>query len=230
MGKAKILVVDDDPDLLRLVRYNLEREGFQVVVTAEGDEALRLAKSEHPQLIVLDLMLPDGDGLEVCRQLKRREETWEIPIVMLTAKGEEVDRVVGFEMGADDYLTKPFSPRELVLRIKAVLKRCSPSEKPPRTLQAGELLLDLDRRQAWIGQVEILLTYTEFELLKILVLRKGRVQSRETLLSDVWRYQPDIDSRTVDTHIKRLRSKLGDRGEAIETVRGVGYRLREDGV
>ncbi|MFH0872499.1 MAG: response regulator transcription factor [bacterium] len=229
MAKEKILAVDDDPDILKLLQYNLEKEGFSVITAANGQEALRLVRSQPPQAIILDLMLPEVDGLEVCRQIKRDESLSQVPILMLTAKGEEVDRVVGFELGADDYITKPFSPRELVLRVKAILKRSSPREEPAKRISLGDLLIDLDRHQVWIGGQEVQLTFIEFGLLSALVGRRGRVQTRDRLLADVWNYEPDIDSRTVDTHIRRLRSKLGKWGEAIETVRGLGYRFREEG-
>ena len=229
MAKEKILAVDDDPDILKLLQYNLEKEGFSVITAANGQEALRLVRSQPPQAIILDLMLPEVDGLEVCRQIKRDESLSGIPILMLTAKGEEVDRVVGFELGADDYITKPFSPRELVLRVKAILKRSSPREEPAKRISLGDLLIDLDRHQVWIGGQEVQLTFIEFGLLSALVGRRGRVQTRDRLLADVWNYDPDVDSRTVDTHIRRLRSKLGKWGEAIETVRGLGYRFREEG-
>jgi len=229
LAKEKILAVDDDPDILKLLQYNLEKEGFSVITAANGQEALRLVRSQPPQAIILDLMLPEVDGLEVCRQIKRDESLSQVPILMLTAKGEEVDRVVGFELGADDYITKPFSPRELVLRVKAILKRSSPREEPAKRISLGDLLIDLDRHQVWIGGQEVQLTFIEFGLLSALVGRRGRVQTRDRLLADVWNYEPDIDSRTVDTHIRRLRSKLGKWGEAIETVRGLGYRFREEG-
>jgi two-component system phosphate regulon response regulator PhoB len=229
LAKEKILAVDDDPDILKLLQYNLEKEGFSVITAANGQDALRLVRSQPPQAIILDLMLPEVDGLEVCRQIRRDEALSRIPILMLTAKGEEVDRVVGFELGADDYITKPFSPRELVLRVKAILKRSSPREEPAKRISLGDLLIDLDRHQVWIGGQEVQLTFIEFGLLSALVGRRGRVQTRDRLLADVWNYEPDIDSRTVDTHIRRLRSKLGKWGEAIETVRGLGYRFREEG-
>jgi len=229
LAKEKILAVDDDPDILKLLQYNLEKEGFSVITAANGQEALRLVRSQPPQAIILDLMLPEVDGLEVCRQIKRDEALSGIPILMLTAKGEEVDRVVGFELGADDYITKPFSPRELVLRVKAILKRSSPRKEPAKRISLGDLLIDLDRHQVWIGGQEVQLTFIEFGLLSALVGRRGRVQTRDRLLADVWNYDPDVDSRTVDTHIRRLRSKLGKWGEAIETVRGLGYRFREEG-
>jgi len=228
LPKEKILVVDDDPDILSLLQYNLEKEGFRVIVAPDSQSALQLVASELPQLIILDLMLPQVDGLEVCRQIKREQSSSGIPIIMLTAKGEEIDRVVGFELGADDYITKPFSPRELVLRVKAILKRLSLREEPAQRLTLGELLIDLDRHQVWIAGKEIDLTPTEFKLLSTLASRRGRVQTRDRLLADVWNYEPDIDSRTVDTHVKRLRSKLRNWGEAIETVRGLGYRFREE--
>ncbi len=227
MSRAKILVVDDDPDILSLVRYNLEREGFSVLTAANGQDALQLVHSQPPQAIILDLMLPEVDGLEVSRQIKRDPTLSDIPVIMLTAKGEEVDRVVGFELGADDYITKPFSPRELILRLKAILKRSTPREEPIRRLSLKDLEIDFDRHQVWIGGEEISLTVIEFGLLSTLASRRGRVQTRDRLLADVWNYDSDVDSRTVDTHIRRLRSKLGRWAEAIETVRGLGYRFRE---
>jgi two-component system phosphate regulon response regulator PhoB len=229
LSRSKILVVDDDPDILSLVRYNLEREGFSVLTAANGQDALQLVQSQPPQAIILDLMLPEVDGLEVFRQVKRDPTLSDIPVIMLTAKGEEVDRVVGFELGADDYLTKPFSPRELVLRLKAILKRSTPREEPIRRLSLKDLEVDFDRHQVWIGGEEISLTVIEFGLLSTLASRRGRVQTRDRLLADVWNYDSDVDSRTVDTHIRRLRSKLGRWAEAIETVRGLGYRFREEG-
>jgi two-component system, OmpR family, phosphate regulon response regulator PhoB len=229
LSRVKILVVDDDPDILSLVRYNLEREGFSVLTAANGQDALQLVHSQPPQAIILDLMLPEVDGLEVFRQVKRDPTLSDIPVIMLTAKGEEVDRVVGFELGADDYITKPFSPRELILRLKAILKRSTPREEPIRKLSLKDLEIDFDRHQVWIGSQEINLTVIEFGLLSTLASRRGRVQTRDRLLADVWNYDSDVDSRTVDTHIRRLRSKLGRWGEAIETVRGLGYRFREQG-
>jgi len=228
LPKEKILVVDDDPDILNLLQYNLEKEGLKVITASDGQTALQLIPSEMPQLIILDLMLPEVDGLDVCRQIRRNEATSATPIIMLTAKGEEIDRVVGFELGADDYIAKPFSPRELVLRVKAILKRSSLRGEPAKKISVSDLLIDLDRHQVWIAGKEITLTHTEFNLLRTLASRRGRVQTRDRLLADVWNYELDVDSRTVDTHIKRLRSKLGKMGEAIETVRGLGYRFREE--
>ncbi len=228
MSREKILAIDDDPDILSLVRYNLEREGFSVLTAANGQEALQLAHSQLPQAIILDLMLPEVDGLEVFRQVKRDPNLSDVPLIVLTAKGEETDRVVGFELGADDYITKPFSPRELVLRLKAILKRSTSREEPAKRIAFGDLLIDLDRHRVWVGGQEVQLTLMEFGLLSILAGRRGRVQTRDRLLADVWNYDSDVDSRTVDTHIRRLRSKLGRWGEAIETVRGMGYRFREE--
>ena len=227
MSREKILVVDDESDIVSLVQYNLEKEGFKVITASDGQEALQRIPAELPQAIILDLMLPQIDGLEVCRQIKKNEATSDIPVIMLTARGEEIDRVVGFELGADDYITKPFSPRELILRLKAVLKRSSRREEPAKRLILGDVVIDWDRHQVWVAGEEISLTHTEFKLLTTLAGRRGRVQTRDRLLADVWNYDPDIDSRTVDTHIKRLRSKLGKWGVAIETVRGVGYRFHE---
>ncbi len=228
MSREKILVVDDESDILSLVQYNLEKEGFKVITASDGQEALQRIAAEPPHAIILDLMLPQIDGLEVCRQIRKNEATSDIPVIMLTAKGEEIDRVVGFELGADDYITKPFSPRELILRLKAVLKRASHREEPAKRLVLGDLVIDMDRHQVRVAGEEIGLTHTEFKLLITLAGRKGRVQTRDRLLADVWNYDPDIDSRTVDTHIKRLRSKLGKWGEAVETVRGMGYRFHEE--
>jgi two-component system phosphate regulon response regulator PhoB len=223
-----VLVVDDEQDLVSTLEYNLSREGFRTLVARTGRAALDLAKSEpSPDLILLDLMLPDLSGTEVCRELRRDEKTREIPVMMLTAKGEEIDRVVGFEIGADDYVTKPFSVRELMLRIKAVMRRIN-TEAPRGSgpLSFGVLRVDQDAHRVWIEDAEAKLTALEFRLLTTFLSRKGRVQTRETLLSDVWGIQGDVTTRTVDTHVKRLREKLGAAGIYIETIRGVGYRFR----
>ncbi len=222
----KILVVDDEPEALELVEFNLKQAGFAVLTAADGAEALKKARIALPSLIVLDLLLPEIDGLEVCKMLRRDPATMNIPIIMLTAKAAEVDRIVGLEVGADDYVTKPFSPRELVLRVKKQLERGRVGEKQER-FQFGELRIDPARHLvSWWGK-EIQLTATEFKLLLLLVERRGRVQSREQLLRDVWEYNSLIDTRTVDTHMRRLREKLGEAGEYLETVRGVGYRFVE---
>lgn len=225
--KSKILVVDDEPEAVELVDFNLKQAGFDVVSAADGTEALKKARSVLPNLIVLDLMLPEVDGLEVCKMLRRDPATSKIPIVMLTAKAAEIDRVLGLELGADDYITKPFSPRELVLRVKKILQRGTNPEEAKDKLQFGELLIDTPRHQvSWRGK-KIELTATEFKLLTVLAQRRGRVQSREQLLRDVWEYNSLIDTRTVDTHMRRLREKLGPASKFLDTVRGVGYRFVE---
>jgi two-component system phosphate regulon response regulator PhoB len=208
------------------LEYNLQQEGFQTRSAMTGGAALELVtQAPQPDLILLDLMLPDISGIEVCRQLRRDENTRGIPVLMLTAKGEEIDRVVGFETGADDYVVKPFSVRELMLRIKAVLRRAVPPEEEREQILFGRLRMNVPAHQTWVDDKEIRLTALEFRLLKTLVNRKGRVQSRDTLLSDVWGIDADVTTRTVDTHVKRLREKLGAAGKYIETLRGVGYRF-----
>jgi two-component system phosphate regulon response regulator PhoB len=230
MARGRILVVEDEPDIAEVLEYNLEREGFDVEVQLRGDDALDAVRKNPPDLMILDLMLPGLDGLELTRVLKREDRASAVPIIMLTAKGEEVDRIVGLELGADDYISKPFSPREVVLRAKAVLRRGGREQPPEEILQVGKLYLDVGAHRMRLGDAEageeISLTATEFRLLKLLMERSGRVQTRGQLLSDVWGYAEDIDSRTVDTHIRRLRRKLGDEADMIETVIGVGYRLR----
>ena len=226
MIEKRIYVVEDEPDIAEVLKFNLEKAEFDVEVLRRGDTALEAIRRQPPDLIVLDLMLPGLDGLEVTRVLKRDPTTSRIPLVMLTAKGEEVDRIVGLELGADDYIPKPFSPREVVLRIKAVLRRHAGEEEPGETLQAGAIRLDASAHRAESRGKEVQLTATEFRLLKVLLERQGRVQTRSRLLSDVWGYAEDVDSRTVDTHVRRLRRKLGPEADRIETVIGVGYRLR----
>lgn len=223
-----ILIVEDERDLSTTLEYNLEREGYQTRAAYTGEEAIALAQqTPYPDLILLDLMLPDIPGTEVCRRLRSMPETRHIPVVMATAKGDEIDRVVGFEVGADDYVPKPFSVRELALRIRAVLRRTQTTEQEPgKDLSFGDLKVDPEAHQVWLGQDEIVLTALEFKLLTTLLSRKGRVQSRKQLLDDVWGIQADVSTRTVDTHVKRLRHKLGPAGEFIETLRGVGYRFR----
>ncbi len=223
--KGKILVVDDEPEAVELLQFNLAQAGFEVLTATNGAEALKQARSALPSLIVLDLMLPEIDGLEVCKMLRRDSATAAIPIVMLTAKAAEVDRVVGLELGADDYLTKPFSPRELVLRVKNILQRGRGAGEEPQVLRFGKLLIDAPRHLvSWGGQATEL-TATEFKLLLVLAQRRGLVQSREQLLRDVWEYNTLVDTRTVDTHMRRLREKLGPGANYLETVRGVGYRF-----
>jgi len=198
-----------------------------VATAADGAEALKRARAHAPDLIVLDVMLPEVDGLEVCKQLRREPATAAVPILMLTAKAAEIDRVLGLELGADDYVTKPFSPRELVLRVKGLLRRGRATEPPAEHIRIGSLALDLPRHQVTVKSKPIELTATEFKLLTVLAQRRGRVQSRDALLRDVWEYDATIDTRTVDTHMKRLREKLGAAADYLETVRGVGYRFAE---
>ncbi|GAB4240673.1 MAG: response regulator transcription factor [Candidatus Methylacidiphilales bacterium] len=224
---SKILVIDDEPDVLDILAINLKAAGFSVVTADNGSVGLNKAKSEVPALIVLDLMLPQMSGIEVCKALRRDSATAKIPIIMLTAKSDEVDRIVGLELGADDYVAKPFSPREIVLRIQSVLRRSSGAQEPLERLKIGNLHLDHARHEVLLNGAPIVLTHTEFKLLAILMERRGRVQSRDRLLNDVWGYESVIDTRTVDTHIRRLREKLGEAAHYIETIRGVGYRITE---
>jgi DNA-binding response OmpR family regulator len=210
-----------------LVEFNLKQAGFDVATAADGVEALKKTRSNLPSLIVLDLMLPEVDGLEVCKMLRRDPATATVPIIMLTAKAAEIDRIVGLELGADDYMTKPFSPRELVLRVKRILERGKGMAEPER-LAFGELVIDPPRHLVSWRKKPIELTATEFKLLRLLAQRRGRVQSRDQLLKDVWEYNSLIDTRTVDTHMRRLREKLGPAAKYLETIRGVGYRFNEE--
>jgi two-component system phosphate regulon response regulator PhoB len=230
--KGPILVVEDEDDIRNLVIHQLEREGLTARAAATGAEALEIARRTPPSLVILDLMLPGLPGTEVCRRLRAEPETRDVPIIILSARGEEIDRVVGFEVGADDYVTKPFSPRELVLRVRAVLRRApSPAEaEPGGTLDTGGLRVDEAAHRVFVNGEEIALTATEFKLLITLARRSGRVQSRGQLLEDVWELPPDLNTRTVDTHMKRLREKLGSAAGHIETVRGVGYRFSREPV
>ncbi|MEO0323171.1 MAG: response regulator transcription factor [Myxococcota bacterium] len=226
---SRILVVEDESDLAELVAFNLKQAGHVVATAATGATALAEIRRQRPDLVVLDVMLPDITGLEVCRRLRRDESTSRLPVLMLTAKGEEVDRVVGFEVGADDYVVKPFSPRELLLRIEAILRRMgAQAEEGPQTITVGELVIDVPGHRCVVEGEEISLTALEFRLLLDLAKRRGRVQSRNALLERVWGYAPGIETRTVDTHVKRLREKLGSASAYIETVRGVGYRMRAE--
>src|SRR5688572_28666826 len=224
---ARILVIEDEPDIRQVLDYNLRMAGHDVLATAQGQDGLKLVHDQKPDLVLLDLMLPDISGTEVCRSIKDDSGTRGIPVIVLTAKGEEIDRVVGFELGADDYVTKPFSVRELVLRIRAILKRNETRPPPSSVLDFGTLRVDREAHRVWVDASEIELTALEFKLLVTLYDRRNRVQSRAALLSDVWGIDADITTRTVDTHVKRLREKLGDAGEYIETVRGVGYRFTD---
>ena len=222
-----ILIVEDEADLVSTLEFNLQSEGYRTRAALTGAQALELAvQSPVPDLVLLDLMLPDMSGTEVCRRLRADGRTAKVPVVMLTAKGEEIDRVVGFEVGADDYVVKPFSVRELLLRIGAVLRRARPAAPARESIEFGLLTVDEAAHRVWVDEVATRLTALEFKLLVTLLSRRGRVQSRDRLLEDVWGYQADVTTRTVDTHVKRLREKLGAAGVYIETVRGVGYRLR----
>ena len=227
MGKAVVLVVEDDVDILQLVAHNLKAADFDVLTAQDGYEALSLAKNHLPQLVILDIMLPGLDGFEVCKELKRSPATQNIPILMLTAKGEEVDRIVGMELGADDYVVKPFSPRELILRVRAILRRFAPEEPVTTKWLRNGLAVDFEAHRVTVNDNETNLTATEFRLLAELIRNLGKVLTRDKLLDKVWGYQFDGYARTVDTHIRRLRQKLGPYAEWIETVRGVGYRFRE---
>jgi len=220
-----ILIVEDEHDLADLVAFNLEKEGYLPVIAKDGVSGLEQARIASPDLILLDLMLPGMSGIDVCKTLKTNERTAFIPVIMLTAKGEEIDRVVGFEVGADDYIVKPFSTRELLLRIKAVLRRAGSTESTGKLLTVGFLTIDSDRHVVRVSGEEIVLTTTEFKLLFSLAERLGRVQSRERLLKDVWGMSHIGDTRTVDTHITRLRTKLGACGDMIKTIRGFGYKM-----
>ena len=226
-ANKRILVAEDEPDVLSLISSNLVSAGFNVIKAENGLVALNQAKETLPSLIVLDLMLPELSGLEVCKLLKKEPQTSQIPIIMLTAKAEEVDRIVGLELGADDYLTKPFSPRELVLRVKSVMRRAEGALEPNDFLTLGDIRVDRSRYEVMVNAKRIDFTATEFKLLTVLMERRGRVQSRDTLLNDVWGYESVIDTRTVDTHIRRLREKLGKAADCIETIRGFGYRVTE---
>jgi len=223
-----ILIIEDETDLAELIAFNMEKEGYRALIAPDGPSGLDAARQNSPDLILLDLMLPGMSGMEICKVLKSREKTARIPIIMLTAKGEEIDRVVGFEVGADDYVVKPFSPRELLLRIKAVLRRAGSGEAANRIIIVGPISIDTDRHIVTVDGIEVILTTTEFKLLFNLAERLGRVQSRDRLLKDVWGFSHIGDTRTVDTHITRLRTKLGEAGEMIRTVRGFGYKMEKE--
>ena len=221
----RILVVDDEPDLLELVEFTLTQAGYQVETAQTGSDALEMLRVRPPDLLLLDLMLPDLSGIEICKLVRGDAATVDLPVIMLTAKGEEVDRIVGFELGADDYVTKPFSPRELALRVRAVLgRRLQPAPREP-VLTRDTLRVDPEAHRCWVDEREIPLTAKEFSLLVTLMRRPNRVFTRERLLDEVWGAQISVTSRTIDTHLKRLREKLGGAGDLIETVRGVGYRF-----
>src|SRR5215469_11536871 len=223
----KILIIEDERDVLDLLALHLRKAGFTISTTTDGAAGLQKARSEKPAFIILDLMLPKMPGLEICKILKSDPATHQIPIMMLTAKAEEIDRIVGLEFGADDYVTKPFSPREVVLRIRAILRRADTKEAEEH-LAVGAIAIDAARHEVSVNGKQVNLTSLEFKLLRTLMERRGRVQARDRLLNDVWGYETVINTRTVDTHMRRLRRKLGKAAHVIESVRGFGYRLRED--
>ena len=223
---GRVLIVEDEPDIRDLLAFHLEREGYHVTRSRSGADALRQVRARPPDLILLDLMLPELGGLDVCRRLRQDPRTASVPIVMLTARGEEVDRILGLELGADDYIVKPFSPKEVVARVRAVLRRAGARDGAAPVV-SGRLVIDPDRHTVQVDAAAIELTPKEFDLLRALAEARGRVLSREFLLDRVWGYASagEIESRTVDVHVRRLRMKLGDEGQRITTVKGVGYRL-----
>lgn len=227
MRKGTVLVIDDERDLIELVRYNLEKEGFDVVGTADGKSGLDVAMRQRPDLILLDLMLPDMDGLEVCQRLHKEARTAAIPIIMLTAKAAEADRVIGLEVGADDYITKPFSPRELLARVKAVLRRATgPNKDASEILQRGALVIDCGRHEVRCGGNVIALTATEFRILHFLATRPGHAYTRNDIIDGALGRDEAVLDRTIDVHVLAIRRKLGSCGESVETLRGVGYRFK----
>lgn len=230
MAKEKILIVEDEKDIVKMLEYNLKKEGFLVSSSRNGEDAVKAANTDRPELILLDLMLPGMDGLEVCRQLKRENKTASIPIIMLTAKSQESDKIVGLELGADDYVTKPFSPKELIARIKAVLRRIKEKYKLPEALKIGDLAIDFSKIAVTIKDKPAELTSKEFELLKTLIKARGRVLSRDYLLDAIWGFDTaaDIQTRTVDVHIRTLRKKLKGAAKYILTVKNYGYRFEDE--
>ncbi|WP_461211009.1 response regulator [Desulfocurvus sp. DL9XJH121] len=227
MSKESILIVEDDEDILQLLQFNFESAGFEVHTSMNGLEGLAMARRLRPDLVLLDLMLPGMDGFDICKELKRDAETAQTPVIMLTARSEEVDRIVGLELGADDYVVKPFSFRELMLRVRAVLRRAGGPAPVRSTLQRDGLSIDLEAHKVFADEEEIVLTATEFKLLAELIKSSPRVRTRDQLLTTVWGYEFEGYARTVDTHVRRLRQKLGDHAQLVETVRGVGYRFKE---
>jgi len=229
--EKKVLVVDDEPDVTELLEYKLRQEGYNVAAINDPLMIMGEARRFHPDLVVLDIMMPELNGIQICRMLRADPVMRHVPVIFLTARGEAEDRVKGFETGADDYISKPFDSRELLLRVQALFKRMSQrsEEKAIKSLAVGRVMVDIDKHRLTVGGSEIDLTATEFKLLRLLIERKGRVQSRENLLVNVWNYEADIETRTVDTHVRRLREKLGEDAKIIQTVRGVGYRVVDDG-
>lgn len=227
MSKGTVLVIDDEKDLVELVRFNFDREGFDVLAAADGRSGLKLATEHQPDVVLLDVMMPGMDGLEVCRELRADARTQRLPIIMLTARAAETDRIVGLEIGADDYVTKPFSPRELVARVKAVLRRTAPQPDGTSVTRRGKLLVDVARHEVSYDGQPVSLTATEFRILHFLVGRPGRVISRDQIIDGALSRDSAIFDRTIDVHITAIRKKLGPGGELIETVRGFGYKLND---
>ena len=228
--REKIMIVEDEPDIIKMLEYNLKKEGFRITSVSDGREALRQAEREHPDIIILDLMLPEIDGLEVCKTLKQSSDTADIPVIMLTAKAQETDKIVGLELGADDYITKPFSIRELTARVKAVLRRTGEKNKLPEIFEIGNLTIDFSKIKVTVGNKPVELTSKEFELLSALVKAKGRVLSRDYLLDNIWGFDNaiEIQSRTVDVHIQTLRKKLKQAAKRVVTVKNYGYRFEQE--
>lgn len=226
--KERILIVEDDKHISKLIKFNLEKANYDCFTASTGEKALAALDSQPVDLIILDIMLPGMDGYETCRTIRGKDKLKDLPVIMLTAKGEEVDRIVGLELGADDYIVKPFSPRELALRVKAILKRGKIGDVKKDVLSAGDIIVDVPKHKVVVKGKTIDLTQMEFKLLVTFIGRRGRVQTRDRLLSDVWDMGAGVDTRTIDTHVKRLREKLGKSGGLIETIRGLGYRFREE--
>lgn len=224
----KILLVDDESDVTDLLAYNLKAKGFVVEAVNDPNRSVGVARTFMPDLVILDVMMPDLNGIQICRMLRADPKLKRVPVIFLTAKAEEADRIQGLETGADDYICKPFSTKELVLRVQTILRRgLAQAPETPRILQAGGISLDTERHEVTVGGSPVELTATEFKLLRLLMERRGRVQTREHLLINVWNYETEIETRTVDTHVRRLREKLGSEADWVETIRGVGYRLAE---
>jgi DNA-binding response OmpR family regulator len=228
MMKHHILIVEDDKHIAKLVKYNLDKANYKCTIAVTGEEALEVLAKRPADLMILDIMLPGMDGYEVCRTIKAKEALKEIPVIMLTARGAEADRIMGLELGADDYMVKPFSPKELVLRVKAILRRGMAKSARRGVFTADAITLDVPKHELTVKGKPTELTLMEFKLLATLMQRRGRVQTRKSLLSGVWDMDAEIDTRTIDTHIRRLRKKLGKSGKLIEVVRGLGYRFREE--
>ncbi|MBN2452990.1 MAG: response regulator transcription factor [Candidatus Omnitrophica bacterium] len=228
MAKETILIIEDEKSILKLIKYNLEKSGFNAIAAKSGEDALKILSGQQIDLAVIDIMLPGMDGLDVCKHIRQDSETKNMPVIILTAKGESIDRVVGFEVGADDYIVKPFSPRELVLRIKAILKRGKAEDPAQKEIvSAFDISVNIPKHEVTVKGKVVDLTNMEFKLLCTLIQRRGRVQTREKLLDDVWGIDTMIETRTIDTHVKSLRTKLGKAGKAVETVHGMGYRFSD---